>query len=324
MIDNKFTLISYLGKGGSSKVFLAKNEFGCKWAIKIIRKDKKYPTEVADKMLKREHKMLSLLKSHPNIIDSYGINLDGFATMDDECEKVKYNVIEFAENGPLSNFIRYTGAIEEDISRLLIVQLWSAVEFMHLQGYAHLDIKLENILLDEFYNVKLADMGGSLWIKDSNGYVDRRRGTTLYMAPEVISFTPGDVYNALKADIYSLGVAIFVMLIGEFPKPSDFSSNWVTNGSDETHISKSEWWSVSKKVKLRWKQLSKEIQQLIWSMIHSDPDQRPSISDVLAFSWLSRDIPLSMINEIYNEMFWRKQVMTRIFREEDCILQHAE
>ena len=94
-----------------SKSVFSNKKIGCKWAIKIIRKDKKYPTEIADKMLKREHKMLSLLKSHPNIIDSYRINLDGFATMDDKCEKVKYNVIEFAENGPLSNFIRYTGAI---------------------------------------------------------------------------------------------------------------------------------------------------------------------------------------------------------------------
>ena len=317
MIDNKFRLISYLGKGGSSKVFLAKDELGFNWAIKIIRKDKNYPVDVADNMLKREHKMLSSLKSHPNIIKSYGINLDGVATMDDDCERIKYHVLEFAESGPLSNFIRYTGPLEESISYIHIQQLLWAIEHMHLNGFAHLDIKLENILLDEFFNAKLADMGTSIWVKDSNGVTNKKRGTTFYMAPEVSNYKPGDVYDAYKADIYSLGVAIFVMLVGEFPSPSDFAINYVTDDSNDTSASKSEWCSVSKKVKLRWKQLSKEIQELIWSMMHFDPIQRPSISSIISSLWWLMDSSVKINHEVYTEMYYRKKAMTKIFSQEN-------
>ena len=234
MIDNKFKLVSYLGKGGSSKVFLAKDKLRNKYAIKIVRKDKKYSTAISEKLIMTEHQVLINLKYHPNIIKSYEINLDGTATMENESENIMYNVLEYAENGPLSNFVRYTGAIEEGIAWFFILQLWSAIEYMHLQGYAHLDIKLENILLDEFFNIKLADMGGSVFVRDTCGFSNKRRGTALYMPPEIYEISPGDVYDAFKADVYSLGIAIFVILIGEFPHPSDFIKSCSTDESDNT------------------------------------------------------------------------------------------
>ena len=51
MIDNKFSLMNYIGKGGSSKIFLAKDPLGHKVVLKVIRKDKKYKKHVAEEML---------------------------------------------------------------------------------------------------------------------------------------------------------------------------------------------------------------------------------------------------------------------------------
>lgn len=69
-----------------------------------------------------------------------------------------YNILEYAPHGALSNFVRYTGGIEEEIARLYVYQFCDAISFIHKLGYAHLDIKLENILLDKYFNIKVADM----------------------------------------------------------------------------------------------------------------------------------------------------------------------
>ena len=88
---------------------------------------------------------------------------------------------------------------------------------MHNHGYAHMDVKLENILLDKTFNAKLADMGVSVDVSKSNGQCDSRRGTVRYMAPEVNHLLYGETYDAYKADVYSLGMCLYVLLFGEFP-----------------------------------------------------------------------------------------------------------
>ena len=123
MIDNKFELTKILGKGGSSKVFLAHDCEGNRVALKAIRKDKKYSQAAASAMVEREHEMLQKLEGHPNVIRSFGVNLDGVLSANEQTENIMYSVIELAKNGALSNFVRYTGGIEEEIARLYAHQI---------------------------------------------------------------------------------------------------------------------------------------------------------------------------------------------------------
>lgn len=101
---------------------------------------------------------------------------------------------------------------------------------------AHLDLKLENILLDENYNIKLSDMGASLILLESGGFTNSRRGTANYMSPEVQNLQPGDCYDAFKNDIYSLGVTLYLLLTSEFPYAGD-QFNQATSGSDSSECS---------------------------------------------------------------------------------------
>ena len=68
MIDNNFELTKVLGRGGSSKVFLAKDNEEKLVAIKTMRKDKKYSQAAVETLVKRESEMLENLDGHPNII----------------------------------------------------------------------------------------------------------------------------------------------------------------------------------------------------------------------------------------------------------------
>ena len=179
MIDN-FKVIKTLGQGGSSKVFLAKNEFNDQYAVKVLRKDKKYTYDRGSKLLKKEHWTTSKLEAHPNILKSFYSNPDGWFSHGGKKEDVMYNVIEFAENGPLSNFIRITGSIEEGLVRFMFSQIWNAVYFMHYLGIAHLDLKLENILLDQYFNIKVADLGVAHEVTKLNKNWEYRKGTAVY------------------------------------------------------------------------------------------------------------------------------------------------
>ena len=90
-------------------------------------------------------------------------------------------------------------------------QLLNSAEYLKEQKVAHLDLKLENILVDKDMNVKITDFGFS-------SYQDKRLecygGTQSYMAPEIIELK---AFDGHKADIFSLGVILFISVMGVFP-----------------------------------------------------------------------------------------------------------
>ena len=149
---------------------------------------------------------MTKLKKHPNILNSVYSNPDGIMKHAGKSESIMYNIFELAENGPLSSYIRVTGPIEEELVRFMFLQLSDAVRHMHLKLLAHLDLKLENILLDKYFNIKLADLGVTHQLNKNQNQCSHRRGTIYYMAPEVTDLDKEDEYDAYKADIYSLGV----------------------------------------------------------------------------------------------------------------------
>lgn len=172
-----------------------------------------------------------------------------------------------------------------------------------------MDIKLENILLDQYYNIKLADLGSCIQVVDTNGCTNRRRGTLKYMAPEVTHLEHGQEFNAFSADIYSLGITLFVLLTGEFPSPDEINSSISTDGSDvvgdyEYNIPKS-----------NWHKLSVNTRKLIMSMTNSDPTKRPSVQEILNNEWISAPFSSEIFTKVYEEMESRKDYIKEISNE---------
>lgn len=258
-------------------------------------------------MLQRENDMLEKLVDHPNIISPLGLKFDGEATMNGVTEKIMYNVLEYAHNGAISRFVRYTGGLEEEIARFFILQIWDAIQYIHHQDYAHLDIKLENILLDEYFNIKVADLGSCISVEGNDGMIKNRRGTALYMAPEVSSLKSKEKFNGKAADIYSLGVTIYLLLTGEFPNMQEMENSvntWATDPSDSSDCEMSE--DVKGKPD-KYSKLSDPVKQLLQSMLNSDPAQRPTIDEIWCFDWLCYPVCPALINEAFQEMSYRKK-----------------
>ncbi|ETO08627.1 hypothetical protein RFI_28760 [Reticulomyxa filosa] len=135
-----------------------------------------------------------------------------------ECAYSLFRLFE----GDLCNYIQAHGAFEFERARRYAKQITLAVEHLHKHGYCHLDLSLENILLDQKTDtVKLCDFGlcrKMLSNKKAFEAASIRPGKKSYIAPEVYNYSP---FYGDKADIFSLGVIYFILFCGfpPFHKP---------------------------------------------------------------------------------------------------------
>ncbi|KAK2414873.1 CBL-interacting protein kinase [Trifolium repens] len=205
VLMQKYELGRLLGQGTFAKVYHARNLVtGVNVAIKVVDKEKVLKVGMVDQ-IKREISVMRLVR-HPNVVELYEV----MAT------KTKiFIVMEYAKGGELFNKIA-KGKLKVDVARRYFQQLISAVDFCHSRGVYHRDLKPENLLLDENDNLKVSDFGLSTLSesKCQDGLLHTTCGTPAYVAPEVINRKG---YEGCKADIWSCGVILFVLLAGYLP-----------------------------------------------------------------------------------------------------------
>ncbi|RWW53091.1 hypothetical protein BHE74_00040444 [Ensete ventricosum] len=205
VLMQRYELGRLLGQGTFAKVYHARNvATGLAVAIKIIDKAKVLRIGMIDQ-IKREISVMRLVH-HPNIVQLYEV----MAT------KTKiYFAMEYVRGGELFNKVA-KGRLKEDVARKYFQQLIAAVDFCHSRGVYHRDLKPENLLLDEKGDLKVSDFGLSALgaSRRQDGLLHTTCGTPAYVAPEVITKKG---YDGSKADIWSCGVILFVLLAGYLP-----------------------------------------------------------------------------------------------------------
>ncbi|KAG1330278.1 CBL-interacting protein kinase 5-like [Cocos nucifera] len=205
ILMHRYELGKMVGQGTFAKVYHARNiTSGQNVAIKIIKKEKVQRGGLIDQ-IKREIAIMRLVR-HPNIVQLYEVM----------ASKTKiYFVMEYVNGGELFNKVA-KGRLKEDAARKYFQQLIGAVDFCHSRGVYHRDLKPENLLLDDNSNLKVSDFGLSALrgSQRSDGLLHTVCGTPAYVAPEIISKKG---YDGAKADIWSCGVILFVLLAGYLP-----------------------------------------------------------------------------------------------------------
>ncbi|CAA2988191.1 CBL-interacting kinase 5-like [Olea europaea subsp. europaea] len=205
ILMKRYELGKLLGQGTFAKVYHARNlKTGQSVAVKIIDKEKVMKIGLIDQ-IKREISVMRLVK-HPNVVQLYEVMAS---------KSNIYFAMEYVKGGELFNKVA-KGRHKEEDARKYFQQLIAAVDFCHSQGVYHRDLKPENLLLDEAGNLKVSDFGLSALLesKRQDGLLHTTCGTPAYVAPEVINKRG---YDGEKADIWSCGVILFVLLAGYLP-----------------------------------------------------------------------------------------------------------
>ncbi|KAI9000087.1 kinase-like domain-containing protein [Hyaloraphidium curvatum] len=200
---------------------------------------------------------------HPNLLEVY----EFFETRE-SC----YVIMELAEGGDLDSYLSSVGKLPERDIRAVLHGILSGLAYLHSRGIAHRDVKPGNVLLrakDDPSSVVLADFDGSFVADpdDTSPVMKTLVGTPYFLAPELVS---GKDYGP-EVDVYSAGCIAFLLACGR--TPFEDSSSFAELYS---RISRGGWAFPSSA------KISRPLEDLIRSMLETDPSRRLSASAALA------------------------------------------
>jgi serine/threonine protein kinase len=178
--------------------------------------------------------------------------------------------MENVDGGELFQYLSTHGALHEEEAVYIFRQLVEALAYCHRLSIFHRDLKPENILLDKrTFTVKLIDFGMAAY-QPTGDKLKTPCGSPHYAAPELLQ---GQPYDGSKADVWSLGVVLYLMLVGDLP--FNFGPD------DEEHLKLRKLYNLvlAADVKIP-RTLGLEAQNLLRRVFVADPKRRLNIFEL--------------------------------------------
>ena len=256
------------------------------FAVKFIHKT--YAIKhgrISAKQLAMESSLHCHAGQHVNVIE-------WFASEEDAVWR--WIAMEFAEGGDLFDKIEADVGIAPDIAQMYFMQLVAGTSYLHSKGIAHRDLKPENMMLSSDGILKIADFGMATMFE----YKGKRKtsstlcGSPPYIAPEILACGHGMITNEAVAattantkyapelaDIWSCGVILFVLLVGNTPwdEPSDSSFEFQEYKRNAGRSTDS-----------LWEKIPSGALSLLRGMMAVDPQRRFSWTQVRQHPWYTQ------------------------------------
>jgi len=190
-----------------------------------------------------------------------------------------YILFERAPYGDFATLFETTRMFQDEkLLRTYFHQLVEGIEFLHANGVYHLDIKPDNLLLGEDFNLKITDFDRAFKKGDSSLV---GRGTRNYRPPELIECK---LEKPTAADVYSAAITLFVLKYGYFPYLEDN----LVEGIDLFDLLKNEdpnFWRAHQTLNPKNSHFDVCFKELFFSMVRSDPNKRATFADVKKSNW---------------------------------------
>lgn len=251
-----------LGKGGFAKCYETTNlETKRVHAAKIILKSSLTKSRAKQKLFSeiKIHKWLH----HANIVN--------FEHVFEDSEAV-YILLELCSNQTLNELIKRRKCLTELEVQCYLIQIISALKYMHSNRVIHRDLKLGNLFLSDKMEIKIGDFGLATRLEFDGEKKCTICGTPNYIAPEVLD---GKIGHSYEVDIWSLGVICYTLLIGKPPfETPDVNTTYkkikMGSYSFPDHIP-----------------ISDAAKSLITQILNLDPARRPTLDEILQHPFIN-------------------------------------
>jgi serine/threonine protein kinase len=204
-----YQIVDQLGAGGMATVFKAYQPKMKRYvALKILPRFFSKNPEFVRRFSQEAHLIAQL--EHLHILPVYDFG---------ESDGYTYLAMRLVKGGSLSNLLEKHGRLELDKINHIITQVGEALDYAHKKNIIHRDAKPGNVLIDEFGNCLLTDFGIAKILETTSNltHTGGILGTPTYVSPEQGLGKPIDS----RSDIYSLGVMLYHMIVGDVPYKAD-------------------------------------------------------------------------------------------------------
>ena len=295
IINNRYIILRKIGDGNFSKVYLVLDqEDKEKYAAKILLESR---AQLETKSFEYEIKILKKLTEKPKLtkyVNQYHDSGIGDAIKDKFISKDRYYLISnyFSKKNLFTYLDKTQEGFEEKHIKIIFSKILECFQYIHSKDICHLDIKLENIMLDPHFIPIIIDFGLSYEMEkdDKNNYklIDDKviKGSPYYISPQIWNYRK---YNGIKADIFSLGVLLFFLATKHnsftFARRSDPDYKLICLNQPEKL---DEFWEHFANLYPQLVNLSPEFKDLFLKMIAYREDRRPeSISKIFEHPWMN-------------------------------------
>lgn len=285
-LDNprtRYTLHKELRHSIFGKVYMGTDETnGSKVAIKVsIKKLLESKTSLNGVTVLEdplhEAEIMKRTNGHPNVVTLVGVHEDN---------DLHWMVQEYISGGELFDYLTSAekGFFSESEAKHIFSQALAGMQHIHSQGIAHLDLSLENMLVDHDGTIKICDFGLARPFQRGQKLPlkGNKPGKLGYMAPEIFQ---GRSFHGDKADVFSAGVVLFTLLTGhppfEYASREDRRYDMIANGELAVMI----------RMLRMTDRMSLSACDLLSSMLHPSPSKRPTLEQIASHPWFASAEP---------------------------------
>lgn len=240
---------------------------------------KTFPYKKGHKDLQYQKEARTSFLEHPNIYFRYFLDEANQLPLKDANAKSSVILQESFEKGSLLNY-RNQLSPDETLVRTIFNHIFKALEYLHSNEVAHLDLKPESIMVSNDARIKLANFG-NCWKK---GDKIKWRGSKYFRAPELVIKHP--VEDIFACDVFSLGIVLFTMIAdGILPQ----YENEIHHGCffyELMENDKESFWRFFCKIHRQDSvKFSDDFKELFHGMTRSNPKERMTLEDVKKSKW---------------------------------------